>query len=575
MNISRFCRTPGFLWSLLLVYSGIIFFVNIHTGGIYSAQEGRAAIVARNMINSSDYTKIEIKGEPENEKPIFCYWLYALCGEVFGVNEFSVRLPSVLAALTSIICAAYLGMRIYGQPTGYISGYVLATMFGFVNLGRIARIDMVLCAFYAVAMVFLYEGYFRKRKGNAWLYLFYVMIAIGVAVKGPVSIFLVALTVLILLIMEWNFKKTLTMLWELKPISGMLICLAICVPWMIFEMARTTENFALDFFWTQNIDRFLGIQTQFSEGKRKSLFYYLPKLFGMALPWALLVPLLFWQFRKSWRKLRPQTWFLVIWVVAIFGFFSLSFIKRGDYLLPLFPALAVLLGRYATLLTEKGFRITWHWKIVWGVLAGLTAVVWVGILFGWFDALAQAIISQKIPHLSSRDGMAMRDYLEIFSTYPWITLILAAAALGILYLFGRQLQRGESFKALSTLMGILLIVFVFFYTCLDPISGRTRTTKDFCLRIQPLLPPDAYVAYIGSWVDEAAFFVNRDYENCAGRLDLVYDAPTDTFKFKYIISDSDYWKDTLSKEKFADRLEELDATVPDHHYPLTLLRVKD
>lgn len=575
MDVRKISRNSSFMWGLLLVYSGIIFFINIHTGGIYSAQEGRAAIVARNMINSGDYARIEIKGEPENEKPIFCYWMYALSGKVFGVNEFSVRLPSVLAALVSIVCAAYLGMRIYGQPTGYISGYVLATMFGFVNLGRIARIDMVLCAFYAVAMLLLYEGYFRKRKGNAWLYLFYVVLAVGVAVKGPVSVFLVGLTVLILLIMEWNFKKTMTMLWELKPISGSLICLAICVPWLIFEMSRTTQDFAWDFFWTQNIDRFLGIHTQFSEGKRKTFFYYFPKLFAMALPWSLLVPFMLWQYRKSWRKLRSETWFLLIWVLAVFGFFSFSFIKRGDYLLPLFPALAVLLGRYATLQTEKGFRITRHWKIAWEVLAGLTFVVWLGIIFGWFNTLAQAMIDEKIPHMSHRDGMALRDYLEIFSAYPWITLILAGAALAVLFFFGRQLQKGESFKALSTLMGILLIVFVFFYTCLDPISGRTRTTKDFCLRIQPLLPPDAYVAYIGSWVDEAVFFVNRDYENCTGKLDMVYDAQTDTFKFKYIISDSDYWNDKLSKQEFAKKLEVLDATVPDHHYPLTLLRVKD
>ncbi len=574
MDFKVLSRKPSFMWGLLLIYSGIILLTNIHTGGIYSAQEGRAAIVARNMIESGDYSRVRIKGEPETEKPIFCYWLYALCGKIFGINEFSLRLPSVISALVMIAAAAWLGMRIYGQPTGYISGFILATMFGFVNLGRIARIDIVMCAFYAAAMVLLYEGYFRERKGNNWLYLFYVIMAVGVAVKGPVSIFLIALTVLVLLVMEWNFRKSVQMLWQLKPISGALICAAICIPWLVYESAQSTGNFAWDFFWTQNIDRFLGVETEFREGKRMSYLYYFPKLFGMAAPWSLLVPLILWQYRKAWRKLRPQTWFLIIWVAAVFVFLTFSFIKRGDYILPVFPALAVLIGRYVALQTEKGFRITWHWQIAWGVICGLLLVVWIGIIAGWFTELAEAVVDRRLKFMSYRDGMAMRDYLEIFSAYPWVTLILAAAAMAVLFFFGRQLQRGESFKALGTFMGIMLIVFVFYYACLDPISGRTRTTKDFCLRIQPMLPQDAYVAYVGSWVDEAVYYVNRDYERCNDDLDKFYDAANGTFKFKYIISDSKYWRRTLSQVKGADQLEVLDQTVPDHHYALTLLRVK-
>ncbi|MDD4181098.1 MAG: glycosyltransferase family 39 protein [Victivallaceae bacterium] len=573
MNFKNFFRNNTAMWLLLLLYSGIIFFINIHSGGIYSAQEGRAAIVARNMIESGDYSKIVIKGEPENEKPIFTYWLYALSGKVFGVNEFSVRLPSVLAALISIFCAAWLGMRIYGRTTGYISGYVLSTTFGFVNLGRIARIDIVLCAFYIIAMVFLYEGYFRHRRANAWLYLFYLAISLSIAVKGPVTVFLAGLTVLILIIMEWDVRKSLKMLWELKPISGIIIGLAICVPWLIFECSRSNENFFSDFFWVQNIDRFLGVQTTFCEGKRKSFFYYFPKLFAMALPWSLFVIPLLWQYRRAWRSLRHETWFLLIWFFAILGFFSFSFIKRGDYILPLFPALAILIARYVALEIEKNYHISRHWKKIWIALAALTGVAWIGIIFNWFTNLAEMIINDEIPHLAARDGMVFRDYLEIFSGSPWLTLILVAIALAVLFLLGKQLQKGNMSNAFGIFMVVLLMIFCFYYLCLDPISNRKRTTKEFCLRIQPLLPSDAVIGYVGSWVDEAVFFVNRDYERCG--MQDVYDSETKSFKFKYIISDSDFYRETMSKIVDIDKLEKLDSTADDHHYPLTLLKVKE
>lgn len=573
MNLKNIFHNNIAMWLLLLLYSSIIFFINIHSDGIYSAQEGRAAIIARNMIESGDYSQIVIKGEPENEKPILCYWFCAFAGEIFGVNEFSVRLPSVLAAIFSIFCTAWLGIRIYNRTTGFISGYVLSTMFGFVNLGRIARIDIMVCAFYAIAMLLLYEGYFRRRKGNALLYLFYVAISFSIAVKGPVTVFLAGLTVLILIIMEWNIRKSLKMLWDLKPISGLIIGLAICVPWLMFESGRTSGNFFLDFFWVQNLDRFLGVETTFNYGRRKSFLYYFPKLFAMTLPWSLLVIPLLWQYRRAWRSLRHETWFLLIWVLAIFGFFSFSFIKRGDYILPLYPALAVLIARYVDIKLQKNYQISRHWLKVWIALAILTAIAWFGIIYGWFDNLAEMIISGKIPHLAAHDGMVFRDYLKIFSASPWVIMILAVIALAILFQLGKQLQNGKISNAFVTFMAALLMVFCCYYLFLDPISNQKRTTKAFCLRIQPLLPSDAVVAYVGSWVDEAVFFVNRDYERCG--LSDIYDSKTQSFKFKYIIADTDFYRDQMLELKATGKLEELDANATDHHYPLTLLRVKE
>ena len=86
-----------------------------------------------------------------------------LSGAIFGVNEFSVRLPSILAGLATVLITCALGARIYSFRTGLLAGYIMASMMGFVNLSRLARIDIVLCAFYTASMYPALYWIFRER----------------------------------------------------------------------------------------------------------------------------------------------------------------------------------------------------------------------------------------------------------------------------------------------------------------------------------------------------------------------------------------------------------------------------
>ncbi|MDD5727486.1 MAG: glycosyltransferase family 39 protein, partial [Victivallales bacterium] len=242
MTLKEFFRQSQIQWLLLALFAAVILSVNVWSDGIYSAQEGRAAIVARQMLTGGNWLHLDIEGAHNTEKPVMCYWFYALSGALFGVNEFSVRLPSIIAALVTVLLACSLGTRIYGRQTGLLAGYLLASMAGFVNLGRLARIDMVLCAFYTASMYLLYTGYFEKMKANRHLYLFYLVLALSVMVKGPVSVALVGLTVVVLAIKERNWK----IFWELKPLSGLIIGLAINAPWYAYEIIRTQGEFAND-----------------------------------------------------------------------------------------------------------------------------------------------------------------------------------------------------------------------------------------------------------------------------------------------------------------------------------------
>jgi hypothetical protein len=558
----------AFQWTLLISFACVIFFINIGGTGIYSAQEGRAAIVASNMLKTGNYLNVTIKGEPETEKPIMTYWLYAVAGKIFGVNEFSVRLPSVISAIVTVILTCWLGGRIYGASTGIVAGYMLATMISFVNLGRIARIDIVLCAFYALSLLFLYLGYFEKRKPNWLLYLFYIALGLSVLVKGPVSVILAALTVLVLALRERNWR----IIWELKPVSGLFIGLLINMPWYVYESVRTRGEFAFDFLWNQNIDRFLGINTTYCEGKRKTFFYYFPKLLAGALPWSLLTPFCLYSFRGKFRTLRPDTWFLLAWTLVVFFFFSLSAIKRGDYILPLYPALAILLGRYLILVSEQRPKLSRHWKTCWLSLLGI-AVVAAGLLkTGVLREIGQLGVKEKIAHFTDRDGMSIIQTSDLLNQHYVLLIAAVALLLGLLYLLGKLSEQGRILPATNIFLAVMLAFLAWYYLWLDPITSEFKTTKPFCRIALTHLPENAVIGYYGSWVDEAVFYIGRDYERCSKISDF-YDLEKQNFKFKFIIAPED--KAAQLPDDIKSRMEQLEKTVSGHQYPLALYRIKN
>lgn len=566
-NSSRWYQKNRVQWLLLIIFTLIVFSININSDGIYSAQEGRAAIVAQNMLDSGNWLEIQIPGGHLNEKPIMCYWFYAVSGWIFGVNELGVRVPSIIASLLSVIVACWLGGRIYGRKTGFISGYILATMVGFINLGRIARIDIVLCAFYALGMLFLYTGYFEKFKANRHLYLFYIFLALSVMTKGPVTVVLAGLTVLCMVVYRRNWK----IIWELKPISGLIIGLAICAPWYIYECINTNGEFVFDFFVKQNIQRFTG-NTDFCEGKRKNSLYYIPKLFAGSLPWSLLVPFCLFSFRKKLLKLKPPTYFLLFWIITTFIFFSISAIKRGDYILPLYPALAILLGRYMTLLCAKELKLSKKWLYVWIGLAAATVLAAIGSLSGFLIKIGQLAADDKINHVSQRDGKTMIQICQAVNDNFIYVAVFAVLCLAVLFYTGKLLEKGAIEKAFKVFLAVFLVILSGFYLWLDPESNNYKTVKYFCQRCTPIIPEDATVCYFNEWNTEAVFFMRRKYVR-AQNVEDVYDDASGRFKYRYIVCDDKKLR-KLKKLQLYLKTTQLEQTIEDHQYPQFLLKTQ-
>lgn len=547
-----------FSWLLLFITVVIIFFVNLGAGGIPSAQEGRAGIVARNMLETGNWKHIIYYGAITTEKPILCYWLTAVSGLFLGISEFSIRVPSALAAITTVIISCHMAYRIYGRKTAILSGYILSTMTLFVNLGHIARIDIVLCAFYTALMSLMYFGYFKDFKPNYLLYIFYILLGLSVLVKGPISLGLIGITVLIIVAVKRNPR----IIWDMKPISGTIITLAIAVPWFVIESFRTHGAFAWDFFINQNISRFTGIDMTYKDGKRGSFFFYFPKLFVSALPWSIFVPFAIFNYFKKLKKLRWETYYFIIWFFVIFMFFTFAAIKRGDYIVPLLPALAILIARYIDLLIEKAPLLSKTWipffAIVVFLFAGALTLIKSGVLH-YYGVLGA---EDKLEFVARRDGrgmIAVSDFVN--ENFLWI-IVGVLVILTLFYYFGKLLEKGKIQRVIAIAIALSFLGIVFYYVYFIPATCKYDTVKFFCVDADEIIPKNAKV--FTKINEETIYYLRRDY-NTNGPL---YDEKNHSLNYKYYIEDP---KDfSRLPQWLQDKFELKLQTVPNHNDPYAL-----
>jgi 4-amino-4-deoxy-L-arabinose transferase-like glycosyltransferase len=266
-------------------------------------------------------------------------------------------------------------------------------------------------------MYFLYRGYFEEMKANWRLYVFYVMLGFCVLLKGPVSVALAGFGVVLFALIQRNWR----IFWELKPISGFIIGAITTFPWFLHEYYRTGGQSTANFFISHNIERFLGYNSPYGGGKRKPFLFYVPNLLAGAMPWTILLPGCVWKLWDAWRNFetgkelrarlldlhkifRPQTWFLLTWFAAVLVFFSFSAYKRPDYLMPLYPAMAILLGRLLVGIDEASLKLPKGWRCLLGFVLGLAVAFVVAVKSGLAAAVTRPCLSDKIPFVSERDA---------------------------------------------------------------------------------------------------------------------------------------------------------------------------
>ncbi|MGC2519049.1 MAG: glycosyltransferase family 39 protein [Burkholderiales bacterium] len=327
-------------WVLLAVFAAG-WFCNLGYRHLVNPDEGRYAEIAREMVASGDWLTPRLNGFKYFEKPALQYWATAAAFTAFGENEWSARLWPGLTGFLGVLLVFYAGNRLFGPPAGVYAAAVAASSALYAFIGHVLTLDMAV-TFFLSASVF---GIALAQRDGAeagarrrWMLAAWAAAALAVLTKGLIGIVLPVGAVGFYILVERDWKR----LARLHIVSGGLLFLLIAAPWFI-AVSRANPEFFHFFFIQEHFERFLTKE----HGRYQPMWYFVPVLLAGMLPWTVsLVPALW----RSWvrspgEKFQPQR-FLLLWAVVVFAFFSVSDSKLASYVLPIFPALALLIGRY-------------------------------------------------------------------------------------------------------------------------------------------------------------------------------------------------------------------------------------
>ena len=330
-------------YALLYLLCLILYVPGLTTIPPLDRDEARFAQATRQMLETGDFVRIRFQDEARNKKPIGIHWLQAAAVAAFSSPESAAiwpyRLPSALAATAAVLLTFGFGARLFGSPpAGFIAAVLTASALGVVVEAHLAKTDAALLAAIAAGQGALGLAYVAARTGRpvGWPVplLFWVAEAVAILLKGPPGPLLALLTAGSLSIAD----RDIHWVKRLRPFAGLLIMAAIVAPWVIAVQSATAGHFISDSLAHDLLPKLIGAQE--SHGAPPG--YYLTVAIASFWPGSLfIVPGLIW----GWRQRRAAAGrFLLAWLGPAWIFFELVPTKLPHYVLPLYPALALLAG---------------------------------------------------------------------------------------------------------------------------------------------------------------------------------------------------------------------------------------
>ena len=438
---------------LLVLFCLVFYLPGLFTIPALDRDEARFAQASKQMVESGDFVDIRFQEKPRYKKPAGTYWLQALSVNLFSADKLNeiwpYRIPSLFAAIIAVIGTYFLA-NIFLPPSGaVIAGIILSSAPLMIGEAHMAKSDALLLAALVAAQYGLIRTYKKQTNWLTWA-CFWGGTGLGVMIKGPIAPLIILLTIFAISVLDREIKWVI----RLRPLSGFLLVACICLPWLVSIQVQSSGEFL-----------------QSSLGKD-----LLPKLTsGMeshGLPpgyYLLLTLITFWpsslflwpglKFAFVSRKASAIK-FLLAWVIPAWLMFELVPTKLPHYVLPLYPAISILIAYWMTnAAKQNGSQSTFALNALEVTIIG---VVW--FLIGLGFLLASTLLFQGeflTPELIRNPNLIFLkvDQLELIlsNSVAIVSSLVFLALIVISYVFFVKKKYLASLLA-SIAMGGLFII---------------------------------------------------------------------------------------------------------------------
>jgi 4-amino-4-deoxy-L-arabinose transferase-like glycosyltransferase len=339
-----------FSLAIILVLWGAIYFAGIFTPALLDDVDTVHAEAAREMVLRHDWVTLYTDGIRYLEKAPLMYWGVAASYELFGVSEWSTRLPLMLGVLALLLVTYALGRHAYGERRGLYASVVLATSLGPYIFTRFQIPDIVVGLWLACGAYFFLLSLDQEQPSRWVCWGFAATCALNVLTKSLIGLVLPLASILIYLLLTRNPRH----LFKMRLLSSTLVFLVIAAPWHVLAALRNpsqgpVKGFVWFYFVNEQFMRYLGKRVPPGYDTVPLLVFWGLTILWLA-PWMIFLPQALKQvpFRLSqWHsqlsRSQRASLFFAIWAVVEVGFFTFS-TRQEYYTIPAIPALALLIG---------------------------------------------------------------------------------------------------------------------------------------------------------------------------------------------------------------------------------------
>lgn len=433
----------------------------------WPADEPRFALIVRDMVATGDWLLPRVGGDVYGDKPPLYFWLMGLALLAIGSLRIAFLLPSLVGGLACLVMVYDLARRLWNRETGLAAGLALLLTAQFVWQVRQAQIDATLL-FWCVLSLYGLLRHLLLGPAWRWYAVGWAAAGFGVITKGVGFLpLLILIPFALLRDSRWTprMRDTRFAPWLIGPLAFLLAVSTWLVPMLLAANADPTlAAYRDEILFRQTVGRYTAAWHH-----REPFWYFIVQVIpGLWMPLTLLLPWLIPQWRKAWQGRDLRVALLLSWVVIVVLFFSFSSGKRGVYILPALPALALASAPYLVELTQR--RLVQ--RVVFTVASSIAAICILGAVF-------------VLVRPEQRQELIANYDLDVLG--PLLAIGIVA---GLICLIARPV------RAFIAYAGVLATALLMVSYWINPSMNPARSGSEFISNVEALADPSSELGFV-------------------------------------------------------------------------------